>query len=36
MIGLKKSEKWFGSKGEMPYPLTAENKRFLILQVVPK
>jgi polar amino acid transport system substrate-binding protein len=29
-------EKWFGSKGEVPYPLTAENKRFLILQVVPK
>jgi ABC-type amino acid transport substrate-binding protein len=29
-------EKWFGPKGEVPYPLTAENKRFLILQVVPK
>jgi polar amino acid transport system substrate-binding protein len=29
-------EKWFGPKGEMPYPLTAENKRFLVLQVVPK
>ena len=29
-------EKWFGSKGEVPYPLTPENKRFLILQVVPK
>jgi ABC-type amino acid transport substrate-binding protein len=29
-------EKWFGPKGELPYPLTAENKRFLILQVVPK
>jgi hypothetical protein len=25
-------EKWFGPKGEVPYPLTAENKRFLILQ----
>jgi polar amino acid transport system substrate-binding protein len=29
-------EKWFGPKGEVPYPLTAENKRLLILQVVPK
>src|SRR5512135_198072 len=29
-------EKWFGPKGEVPYPMTAENKRFLILQVVPK
>jgi polar amino acid transport system substrate-binding protein len=29
-------EKWFGPKGEVPYPLTAENKRFLTLQVVPK
>ncbi len=29
-------EKWFGPKGELPYPLTAETKRFLILQVVPK
>ncbi len=29
-------EKWFGPKGEVPYPLTAENKRFLIMQVVPK
>jgi polar amino acid transport system substrate-binding protein len=29
-------EKWFGPKGEVPYPLTAENKRFLSLQVVPK
>ena len=29
-------EKWFGPKGDVPYPLTAENKRFLILQVVPK
>jgi polar amino acid transport system substrate-binding protein len=29
-------EKWFGPKGEVPYPLTAENKRFLILQGVPK
>jgi polar amino acid transport system substrate-binding protein len=29
-------EKWFGPKGEVPYPLTPDNKRFLILQVVPK
>jgi len=28
--------KWFGPKGEVPYPLTPENKRFLQLQVVPK
>jgi ABC-type amino acid transport substrate-binding protein len=29
-------EKWFGPKGEVPYPLTPENKRFLQLQAVPK
>jgi len=29
-------EKWFGPKGDVPYPLTPENKRFLQLQVVPK
>ncbi len=29
-------EKWFGPKGEVPYPLTEENRRFMILQVVPK
>ena len=29
-------EKWFGARGEVPYPLVAENKRFLELQVVPK
>lgn len=29
-------EKWFGARGEVPYPLTAENKRFLQLQVAPK
>jgi ABC-type amino acid transport substrate-binding protein len=33
---LELYEKWFGPKGEVPYPLTAENKRFLQLQVVPK
>jgi ABC-type amino acid transport substrate-binding protein len=29
-------EKWFGPKGEVPYPLTAETKRFLQMQVIPK
>jgi polar amino acid transport system substrate-binding protein len=29
-------EKWFGPTAAVPYPLTAETKRFLILQVVPK
>ena len=29
-------DKWFGPKGELPYPLTAEAKRFLQMQVVPK
>ncbi len=29
-------EKWFGPKGEVPYPLTPDNKRFMELQVVPK
>ena len=29
-------EKWFGVKGEVPYPITPENKRFLQMQVVPK
>jgi polar amino acid transport system substrate-binding protein/glutamate/aspartate transport system substrate-binding protein len=29
-------EKWFGPKGEVPYPLSAEAKRFLQMQVVPK
>jgi hypothetical protein len=29
-------DKWFGPKGEVPYELTAENRRFLQLQVVPK
>ncbi len=29
-------EKWFGSKGEVPYPLSADTKRFLQMQVVPK
>ncbi len=29
-------DKWFGPKGEVPYPLTPEIKRFLQMQVVPK
>ncbi len=29
-------DKWFGPKGDVPYTMTPENKRFLILQVVPK
>ncbi len=29
-------DKLFGPKGEVPYPLTLENRRFLIMQVVPK
>jgi polar amino acid transport system substrate-binding protein len=28
-------DKWFGPKGEVPYPLAPENKRFLVMQVVP-
>jgi ABC-type amino acid transport substrate-binding protein len=28
--------KWFGPKSEVPYPLTAETKRFLEKQVAPK
>jgi ABC-type amino acid transport substrate-binding protein len=29
-------DKWFGAKGEVPYPLSADIKRFLQMQVVPK
>lgn len=29
-------DKWFGAKGEVPYPITPETKRFLQMQVVPK
>lgn len=29
-------EKCFGPKGEVPYPLSSETKRFLQMQVVPK
>jgi ABC-type amino acid transport substrate-binding protein len=29
-------EKWFGPKGEVPYPLTAETKQFLLKQITAK
>ena len=29
-------DKWFGNKGEVPYPLSPETKRFLEMQVMPK
>jgi len=29
-------DKWFGPKGEVPYPLSPEVKRFLQMQVMPK
>jgi len=29
-------DKWFGPKGEVPYPLAPDTKRFLQMQVVPK
>ncbi len=29
-------DKWFGPKGELPYPMTPEVKKFLIYQAVPK
>jgi len=29
-------DKWFGPKGELPYPLTDDVKSFLMYQVVPK
>jgi ABC-type amino acid transport substrate-binding protein len=29
-------DKWFGQKGEVPYPMSSETKRFLQMQVVPK
>ncbi len=33
---FKLYDKWFGRKGEVPYPLTTESRRFLQMQVVPK
>jgi polar amino acid transport system substrate-binding protein/glutamate/aspartate transport system substrate-binding protein len=29
-------DKWFGSKGELPYPMSAGVRQFMIYQVVPK
>jgi ABC-type amino acid transport substrate-binding protein len=29
-------DKWFGPKGELPYPVTDDVKSFLMYQVVPK
>ena len=29
-------EKWFGPKGDLPYPITPEIKKFMIYQSVPK
>ncbi len=29
-------EKWFGPKGELPYPMSAQVRSFMLLQVVPK
>jgi len=29
-------DKWFGPKGELPYPMSAQGRSFMLLQVVPK
>jgi len=29
-------DKWFGPKSDVPYPMSSEVKRFLMMQVVPK
>jgi ABC-type amino acid transport substrate-binding protein len=29
-------EKWFGAKGELPYPMASQVRSFMLLQVVPK
>jgi len=29
-------EKWFGPKGEVPYPMSPDVKKFMIYQAVPK
>jgi len=33
---FKLYDKWFGLKGEVPYPLSPEARAFLMMQVVPK
>jgi ABC-type amino acid transport substrate-binding protein len=29
-------DKWFGAKGELPYPMSSQVRSFMLLQVVPK
>jgi hypothetical protein len=29
-------DKWFGPKSEVPYPMSPEVKKFLMMQVAPK
>jgi len=29
-------DKWFGAKGELPYPMAPQVRSFMLLQVVPK
>ena len=29
-------DKWFGPKGELPYPMTSEIRKFIVYQAVPK
>lgn len=29
-------DKWFGAKGELPYPMSPQVRNFMIMQVVPK
>ena len=29
-------DKWFGPKGELPYPMSPQVRSFMLLQVVPK
>ena len=29
-------DKWFGPKGELPYPMSAAVRQFMIYQVAPK
>jgi hypothetical protein len=29
-------EKWFGPKGELPYPMSAGVRAFMLYQAVPK
>src|SRR5262249_62339511 len=29
-------DKWFGAKGELPYPMSPAGRQFMIYQVMPK